>query len=209
GAALSFLAVEALAIADLGSGPVVQHFENMQDHVTAEQLSSRRIGLSVGLAYDGNVLPKLISNERRAAVGALEPLGLGLAALWLVVTGSLLRHLRDDEAYGFGFVPFFLLTTASYYYYVARATLIVVHAGELDKLRNRVLLALLFGIELFGNAAETWLPGHRLYLIGWTAWLLGAYALLLTGFLAREAWVARSAPVAKTPRKRGAPAAAR
>jgi hypothetical protein len=189
GAALGFGALEAVAAIDLGPDAIRTHFENMEDHVKAEQLSSRRIGLSVGLAYDGQALPKMIDDERRAKVGRLQPLALGIGLAWIVATGLLLRHLRDDEAFGFGFVPFFLLTTASYYYYVARATLVVVHAGELDRWRNRLLLAFLFGIECFGNAAETWYPGYRLLLIGWTAWLLALYALLLTGFLA---WEARS-----------------
>ncbi len=191
GAALSFAAIEGAAVLDIGPHLVVQHFENMEDHVSAEQLSSRRIGLSVGLAYDGKLLPKAIDNVRRAKIGSVQALALGLGVGWLVLTGLLLRHTRDDEAYAFGFVPFFLLTTASYYYYVARATLVVVHAGDLERVRNRLLLALLFGIELFGNLSETAWPGHRLFLIGWTAWGLAAYAVLLTAFLAREAWVSR------------------
>ena len=191
GTVLGFGVIEAAALVDLGPGLVVEHFQNMEDHVSAEQLSSRRIGLAVGLAYDGKLLPKSIDDERRARVGSFEHLGLAIGAVWLLGTGLLLRSVRDEEAFGFGFVPFFLLTTASYYYYVARATLVVVHAGELDRFRNRVLLAFLFAIEFFGNLSETLYPGYRLFLIGWTAWLLAAYAVLLTCFLAREAWVAR------------------
>src|SRR6185503_310916 len=105
GAAAAFAVFEGFALVDLGPEVAVTHFENMKDHVKAEQLSSRRIGLSVGLAYDGKLEPKSIDDERRAKIGSVEPLALGIGAAWLLVTGLLLRHLREDEAFGFGFVP--------------------------------------------------------------------------------------------------------
>ena len=75
----------------------------------------------------------------------------------------------------------------SYYYYVARVTLAVVHAAELDKLRNRLGLAFLFGIEVFSNWSETAWGGHRVFLIGNMAWMLGIYVLVMLGLLLFEA----------------------
>jgi hypothetical protein len=189
---------EGAAVARFGTEPIVTHFENMEDHNSAEQLSSRRIGLALALTHSGSLEPKLLTPERRDAIAEQAPLRYTLAALWLAAVGWALRNRRDDEAFGFGFAPFFLLTTASYYYYVARATLAVVHAGDLERFRNRALLALLFGLEAFSNGAETAYPGYRMFLVGGLAWGLTAYALLLGGWLAVEAW--RDRPDAPSPR---------
>jgi hypothetical protein len=98
----------------------------------------------------------------------------------MLVLGWALRRARDDEAYAFGFVPFFLLTTASYYYYVVRVTLALMHAGDLDRLRNRVGLAMLLGLDLFSNLAATHWGGHRVFQIGGLAWGICAYVVVMT-----------------------------
>jgi hypothetical protein len=197
GLALGFLlAVGALqvgAVARFGVDPVIVHLENMEDHNRAEQLSSRRIGLALGLVYDGSVLPKIITPAIKRRIEEQRPLRYALAGLWLVGVGWSLRRARDEEALAFGFVPFFLLTTASYYYYVTRITLAAIHAADLGRLRNRVCLGLLFAMELFCNAAETIWPEHRFLLIGGLAWGLAAYALVLGGWLFVEARAAADA----------------
>lgn len=189
--AAAFLVVAAvgqgLATARYGTGTVGSHFVNMLDHNTPEQLSSRRIGLALGLAYDGSTMPKFISKERKQEIADQKPVRYGLALFVLLGMGWAFRNARDDEAFGFGFLPFFLLTTASYYYYVCRATLVVVHAGDLDNPRNRVGLAMLFGIEMFCNWAETYHPGHRVFLIGWLAWGLMAYTSVMMLLMLHEA----------------------
>ena len=65
-----------------------------------------------------------------------------------------LRRKRPDEAFAYGFLPFFLLTTASYYYYVARVTLWALHASGLPRGRHAVGLVMLVGTEIFANWAE-------------------------------------------------------
>ena len=105
----------------------------------------------------------------------------------LVIMGWGLRRSSDDETWGYGFLPFFLLTTASYYYYVARATLAVLHSADLHRARNRVGLALIFGFEAFSNWAEGTHPGHRCYLIGWLSWMLAIYAVVMCVWLLVEA----------------------
>jgi hypothetical protein len=179
GFVLGVAVIQGAATARYGVESVSVHFENMLDHNRPEQLSSRRIGLGLGMTFDGGLTPKLLTKERKLVIKNQQPLRYGLSLLFLLVMGWGLRRSSDDEAYGFGFLPFFLLTTASYYYYVARATLAVLHAADLDRLRNRVGLTLLFTMELFSNWAEGAHPGHRSYLIGWLAWMLAAYALIM------------------------------
>jgi hypothetical protein len=160
-----------------GSDPVTTHFSNMMDHNSPEQLSSRRIGLAMALAYQGAVNQPYITNATRELVGQQEPLRYALAILGILALGWALRRARDDEAYAFGFVPFFLITTASYYYYVARLPLIPVHADQLQAWRHRLGLAALFGLEVFSNASEYFLPGKRVFLVGLLAWGLTIYAV--------------------------------
>lgn len=179
--------IEGVSVAALGSRTVTAHIENMLDHNSSEQLSSRRIGLALALPYRGETLPKFIEPERKETIEAQKPLRFGIAGLVMLAMGWGLRRADDDEAFALGFVPFFLLTTASYYYYVTRITLVMLHAGDLKKPRNVVGLALLLGIEAFGNWAESVYTGHRVYLIGTTAWLLTAYVLTMTVWLNIEA----------------------
>lgn len=169
-----------------GPEPAVTHFQNMMDHNKSDQLSSRRIGLALGLAFDGRVDPKFIPQSRKDLVEKQRPMRFAIAFVVMMLMGWSLARRRDDEAFAFGFLPFFLLTTASYYYYVARITLVVLHASDLSKVRNRVGLSLLLGIELFSNWAETYYPGQRVFLIGWLSWGLTLYVLLMTAWFLWE-----------------------
>lgn len=184
---LGVAALQGASMAVYGAEPAKVHFENMLDHNSSEQLSSRRIGLALALPYRGELEPKFIEPERKDLIEAQKPLRYGLALGMMLLLGWGLRKADDDETYAFGFVPFFLLTTASYYYYVARITLMVLHASDLKKDRNQIGLAMLVGIELFANWAETRHPGHRVFLIGWMAWLLTAYVLVMMGYFWWEA----------------------
>lgn len=170
-----------------GPSTIGAHFRNMLDHNSAEQLSSRRIGLALALAtepWEGTDQPKLITNELRALIGEQERLRYALALAGMLAVGYAVRNRRSDEAYAFGFLPFFGITTASYYYYVARAPLVVMHAGALDQPRNRVGLAILFALEMFSNWAQTRHPEHRMLLISVLAWGLLVYALVIVPWTA-------------------------
>jgi hypothetical protein len=188
-------AVEGAAIARYGVDEIRIHFENMEDHNSPEQLSSRRIGLALGLAYDGAREPKMIDEAKKATIDRQIPLKVAIGVGFLLAVGLAMGSVRDDEAYGYGFLAFFLLTTASYYYYVARITLIVGHTGDLGRWRDRVGLAILLALEAFSNGAEYWYPGYRMFLIGWLAWGLMAYAAVMGAWLLFDA-------------RRGTPAAA-
>lgn len=183
---LSVGALQAAATARYGPAFVAEHFENMMDHNRAEQLSSRRIGLALALAtepWTGMALEERISDETRARVEAQAPLRYVIAAVSVVALGFGLRRKGDDEAFAWGFLPFFAFTTASYYYYVARAPLVAVHAAGLDGARHRAGLAVLLALEAGSSALEVGATGHRMLLIGLLAWSLAAYAVLQVGWM--------------------------
>lgn len=203
---LAAATVQGAAVARFGVDQAVVHVENMLDHNSAEQLSSRRIGLALTLATEpwrGTAQDKLISKARRQRIGEQEPIRYGLAAVGMFVLGIAVARRRQDEAFAYGFIPFFLITTASYYYYVARATLVVLHASEMTSLRQRVCLGMLFGLELFSNFAEAWYRGHRMFLIGTLAWGLTAYVVVAIGWLLYEQ---RAALFPESPRPDPTPA---
>lgn len=181
------IGVQGLSMAVYGAEPAKVHFENMMDHNSSEQLSSRRIGLALALPYRGEMEPKFIEPERKDTIEAQKPLRYGLALAIMALMGWGLRNARDDEAYALGFVPFFLLTTASYYYYVTRITLMVMHASDLKKSRNQIGLAMLVAMEMFSNFADTAHEGYRVFHIGWLAWLLSAYMVVMTIWFLIEA----------------------
>jgi hypothetical protein len=189
GFVLAALALQGAATLRFGVGAVESHIENMMDHNSAEQLSSRRIGLALTLATEpwrGTQVEPVLLPQRKARIDQQEPLRYATAFVLLIALGFAVRHKRDDEAYAVGFLPFFWITTASYYYYVARAPLFVLHGADLDRWRNRVGLAALFGLEMFCNWSETYHSGHRLFLIGTLAWGLFLYSLGLVFWLALE-----------------------
>ena len=178
--------MQGTAIAVLGTEPVRIHFENMQTHTSAAELSSRRIGLAMALPFRGEVMPKNITNAMRDTVEQQRPLKMVLAGLFLLLLAWAIRKSDDDEAFAVGFLPFFMLTTASYYYYVTRITLTILHAANLEKARHVYGLVFLFGLEAFSNWAEVRYPEHRVFLIGFLSWGIVAYALSMTAWIGWE-----------------------
>ncbi len=193
--------LELGAMVRFGPATVTDHISNMSDHNSAEQLSSRRIGLALALPFRGpweeqrvrrgqkcRFVPcRYIEDSRKDQVRDQKPIRYGLALLVMLVMGWGLRNSKDDEAFGFGFIPIFLLTTMSYYYYIARVTLAVVHASDLSKFRNQLGLTMLLAIELFSNWSESTWEGHRVFHIGYLSWALAAYVVLMMGFMLVEA----------------------
>jgi hypothetical protein len=181
GFALSAVVLQGLAVVEFGPEVVKVHLENMEDHNSSEQLSSRRIGLALALPYRGDT-SKNIAKETKAVIEGQKPLRFAIAGVLMVALAWGLRRARDDEAYAFGFLPFFFLTTASYYYYVARITLVILHASDLRKPKHVFGLTWLLGLELFSNWAETRHPGHRVFLIGTLAWGLLIYSVVMAAW---------------------------
>ena len=178
-----FTALGAWAV---GPPNVREHFENMMDHNSAEQLSSRRIGFALALPFRGDLQPKNITKEIKARIDEQKPMRFGISMLVLAGFAWGLRNKRDDETFAYGWIPFFLLTTASYYYYVVRIVLIAHHAGEIDKLRNRVGLVVLLALEAMTNFIEVRFVDHRVFLVGCLAWGSAIYALTMLGFLVAD-----------------------
>ena len=141
------------------------------------------MGYVIGRSYDGKLKPKNITEAQKKEVADHKTENRIAALFMLLALAVGMRKLRDDEVYAFGYIPFFLLATASYYYSVARITLIVLHAQDLSKWRNRIGLSLLFGLEVFCNYAEVTYPKHRVYLVGHLSWGLTAYVLLMATWL--------------------------
>jgi hypothetical protein len=188
GFVLAFALLEGAALARYGYDTVSAHAINIIHHIKPEELSSRRVGFALAYAFDGSLSSKNLPEHEKLEIKHEAPERLLLAALALALLGFGLRNRPHDEAFGFGLVPFFLLSTASYYYYVARITLVVLHAADLSRWRNRAGLAWLFLLEVFANASETIYPGHRVFLIGTLSWGLTAYCVGMACWLAAEAW---------------------
>lgn len=180
------VALEGGALVAFGVEPARVHFENMEDHNASANLSSRRIGLALAIPYRGQLLPKALPQETKELIETQKPIRYAITGVVLLVLGWGLRRTKEDEAYAYGFLPFFLLTTASYYYYVARVTLVILHASRLSQPKHVFGLAWLVGLELFCNWAETTWPEHRVFLIGWLAWGLTAYAVIMASWTAWE-----------------------
>jgi hypothetical protein len=166
---------QGFAAASVGVDAIRIHYENMSQHNASDELSSRRIGLALGLNYRGQVEPKNITKAMKGEVESQRHLRYGIGIAATLALGWALRRSPDEEAFAYGFVPLFLFTTASYYYYVVRVTLITVNAADLRDNRRAVGLAGLFLIEALTNAIETQWPEHRVMLIGWLAWALCAW----------------------------------
>lgn len=186
----TLLILEGMASFHLGWDAIVTHAANIAEHSTPEELSSRRMGFRIAYMYEGQFVPKIITSDLKQLVAEQTTTTRILAAALLVALGFGVKRLRTDESFALGFVPFFLLATFSYYYAVARITLIVFHASDLTKLRNRVGLAFLLGTEAMSNFIQTQYDGHRLFLIGTLSWALTLYSV---GLIAWLVWEQRAA----------------
>jgi len=200
---VSVLALQGAAVATFGAETVRTHVENMVDHNQPRQLSSRRIGLALAMST-----PPLSGIERhtnltlaqKVLIESQQPLRYGIAAVLVLALGWVVRRLRDDEAYAYGFLPFFWITTASYYYYVARVTLILAHAADFERSwRHRVGLAMLFAMEVYANQVSVTMGRHRMILIGTLAWMLVAYGLVQLVWMELEARAKEREESGRTP----------
>jgi hypothetical protein len=171
--------------ARFGGEHITQHWKGMTDHMAPENLSSRRLGMAIALAYRGEI-DEPWSLKRIDRVEQQEPVRKGLALVILLALGWALRKCDRAEAYAMGFIAFFALATASYYYFVVRAPLILIHAAGLKKPRHMIALAWLLGIDLFANLAQQYLGGNRIFVVGWMGWTLLAYCIAMIAVLIWE-----------------------
>ncbi len=159
-----------------GTHSIASYWSDMATHMEPANLSSRREGLAIALAFRGEVDAGW-SEARIDRVDRQEPVRMAVAALILLPLAWALRRADRAEAYALGFIPYFALTTASYYYYVVRAPLVAVYGGNLRSGRHAVALAFLLAVDLFSNVAEQHLGGNRIFVIGWLGWSLLAFCI--------------------------------
>ena len=183
---VAMITIEGVALVDLGTAPVKSHANNIAEHIKPEELSSRRLGFVIGMFYDGRLLPEFLPHERKIQIKNNKIAHMAAAFSLLGVLAWFLRNRPDDEAFAYGFIPFFMLLTASYYYAVVRILLIVIHASHMDQRRHRIALAMLLALELFSHWAEISFEGHRVFLIGNLAWGLTIYAIYIVWSLYKD-----------------------
>ena len=186
GAIATMVVIESAALGSYGVEAARTHAENIREHIKPEELSSRRLGFALAQVYRGEHGVKIIKREHKLEIKEKSGARLMWSLLVLLPLGFSLYRRRDDEAFAYGLIPFFMLSTASYYYYVCRLPLVIFHAAHLEQMRHRVGLAFFFGLELFANWAETVYPGYRWFNIGWHAWSLTVYSVVMTAWLYRE-----------------------
>lgn len=196
GLALVFLitvgVLQGAAIIRVGVDRVEEHIEGIREHISPEELSSRRVGFAIGYGHKWQLRPRYIQDWRKEEIAEASTERFVIAIFVLLLLAWGLRRAPAWESYAMGFVPFFLLSSASYYYFSIRVLLIIMHAYGLltiegrGRWRHRVGLALLLGFEVFSNAAETLWPGHRVFLVGGLSQLLTFYIYLMTAWLLYE-----------------------
>lgn len=184
---ITAVVMESGAALIIGLEPIQQHAESIAEHVSPEELSSRRMGFAIAYGHEWKLRPRYITDERKAEIAAASTERLVIAVLVLLALAWGLRRSPDWETYALGFIPFFLLATASYYYFSIRAVLVVLHASDLSKLRNRVALIFLFALEVFANGSETLWPRHRVWLVGGLSQLLALYVIVMVVWLLIDA----------------------
>lgn len=178
---------------DIGAWSLLEHAGDMRIHVQVEQLVSRHVGFAKALVFEGGLEPKYLSDEARAAIGALKPVTGFLAICLLIALALGVRTLPRDQAFALGFIPFFLLATAHDYHGVSRVTLIVYHASRLENRWDRICLIWLLVLELFSCWATVRYPDHIAFRIGYLAWGTTIYVLMVTVVLLRDWWRSRPA----------------
>lgn len=186
GLAVSLALLWGSAYVQFGAEPITLYFKKMSAHTRPENLSSMREGLALAVAYEGETHIDRIDDARRIKVMEQERWVKAAGVILTLLFLWLLRRQPLEEAFAFGFVPFFFLLTASYYYYVVRSTLIVLHASQLNRFRHAVGLAMLLVIEVVTNTLQTVLPRIRVAHIGWLGWMMLFYSLTSMYLLARE-----------------------
>lgn len=184
---LSTLAIEGAAIVSVGKEVALDQAVKMGAHTSPEMISSKRPGFALALSYNGEFERTRLRDSQRKRIRQQIPLRYGISAVLLLALGWGLRKRDDAEAYAYGYVPFFLLATGTYYYHIARLTLVVMHASNLARLRNRVGLGLLLLLEVYSNLVFFFIETKEVFWTGWLSWGLTFYCFTMTIWLLREA----------------------
>jgi len=186
GALITASVLAGWVVLTMGARVINQFQANIVAHIQPEELSSKRAGFAIGYVFDGELKPKMLTKEDRKAVR--ETADERKLWVWLILLPLAwgLRRKRADEAFALGFIPFFLLTTFSHYYAVSRVLLVVLHASDLGRLRNRVGLIVLLGLDAYAGWSITRHPGYWSYTLGMFSWGATAYCAGMTTWIVVE-----------------------
>lgn len=195
-----FVVVIVLVTASIARDGVEIHkqsLENISAHIQPHNLSSRRMGLAIAAVYRGELDLKWISDEKKELVAASESNLRVLALGMMLLLGLFMTRLKDWEAVGLGFIPYFWLTTSSYYYYVVLLSGVIIHAKSIHRAWHLFGLLMLFIVQLSMNTLEHIMPGMRYPNISIACVLIAIYSIGVLVFLANNWWKQR--PAALTP----------
>lgn len=169
--------VEGVSLAITGVEMAADHATKMRDHTSPEMISSKRPGFAIALSYNGEVERPRLSDSQRERIRERKPFMYALSGLILLGFGYAFRRKSDVEAFAFGYVPFFLLSTGTYYYHIARITLALCHATQLDRLRHRVSFAFLLLLEIHSQLMFVFFANQQVFWTGYLSWGLLIYTM--------------------------------
>jgi hypothetical protein len=194
--ALGFFAVISillsLSFATDGIAAHKQSLKNITAHIQPHNLSSRRMGMVIAAVYRGETDVKWISKEKKEMVGKIQTPAKIISFAAIILLGLFMTKLKDWEAVGLGFIPFFWLTTSSYYYYIVLVSAVIIHAKGILKPWHLFGLITMFVIQLYFNAAEYFNPGMRYPTISTVCVMLAIYSIIILIILGKQWWESRN-----------------
>ncbi|MBN2344117.1 MAG: hypothetical protein JXX29_03005 [Deltaproteobacteria bacterium] len=194
-----FVVITILLTASISRDGIEAHrqsLENIASHVQPHNLSSRRMGMVIAAVYRGELDLKWISDEKKAMVASIETQMRVLSLVMILLLGLFISRLKDWEAVGLGFMPFFWLTTSSYYYYVVLLSGVVIHAKAIHKKWHLFGIIMLFLVQLSMNTLEHVMPGMRYPNISIACVLLTIHSAGVLIFLGHNWWTTRPSALA-------------
>ncbi|NIA12592.1 MAG: hypothetical protein GWP08_00835 [Nitrospiraceae bacterium] len=174
----------------LGPKAFVETVENLSVH--AKSYSSHRVGLGDALVYRGEQDKADLAKSggiagKKAQVNAMKPLlyAAGCATLALIIIYVFRTRHAAFNLIMLSTIPLFCMTNAQTNYYNLRLMLIIAHASDLKRWRNKVGLILLFLVETATQFAMY--KGYMRYLVT-TVMSYGmlVYFVVLIGFMIAE-----------------------
>lgn len=186
GFVICVIAFQGAALISVGYEPAKTHIENIKTHIDPMNLSPQRLGFSIAYNFKGTLNPKQITTEQKREI-ATQSTQRNIIAVFLILLIAIgARKMSNDKVFALGFLPYFLLSAGSYYYAVARITLIVLHASDLSKIRNKIGLIILLSLEVFCHWSVLEHSKHRAFLIGYLGWGLTIYSFMMMVWLLIE-----------------------
>lgn len=150
------LLLSGLTVAVQGWGSFSSSFEKLRRYQGVASLMPGHIGVDVAMAAQSGDQSGAARRERILSLGAPTFVVGTIAILSLIP--AMIRRDREEEAFAFGEVAFFVGTIALYYYHLTRAVLVTTQSGRPARWSNALGLILLFAVEAVSNGfrAANW-----------------------------------------------------